>query len=67
MLNKDRGGNAGAAVVVEPTTPDAQDATSGLVNRHPPVGLHRRGERQPVHSQGAVRGVRHLRGDAGDA
>ena len=67
MLNQDCGANAGAAVVAEPTTPYTRDVTSGLVNRHPPVGLHRCSKRQPVHSPGAVRGVRYLRGDAGCA
>ena len=67
MLNQDLGANAGAGVVAKSTTPDSRDSTSGLVNRHPAVGLHRCGGRQPVHSPGAARGVRHRRGDARDA
>lgn len=54
MLNQNRGANAGAAVVAERTTPDTRDATSGLVNRHPPVGLHRCGGRHRATVQGPL-------------
>ena len=66
MLNQDHGANAGAAVFAEPTTPDTRDAKSGLVNNHPPFELYRCGGQQAGNSPGAVRGVRHRRGNADD-